>query len=835
MSNEKNMRMFLISGIALILCIGMFLIPNAHAGLFGLESNKEGVANGGSLLTGALQTTGLMAANFVVPSMITNMVAGGNETAKATQGLSSGLGSAGALVGGAIFGQMGGMIGGAVAALAGGLWGGINNGLFTSGKGKTLYSIDRGILTRIIALDIKTATLKDADYKIKGSDSPSDKFTTNFDKDRQFLKKEKGVQYRYTPVMIKNNATANASRNAVETAVLAIDTFGLPDYSNSSVVNPSAIAGQNAQNPYMQQLPNGMNTAQDPYADALPLGDAAKQTIGWCEVNNQNKLTTMDKKVSDSYVTVVAEKAKKPNTETFVLLLKNLQAEQQQINIPSYNCFGPEGLSGVTGEEYRPKVEYKWTWKTVGKTDYCSKSLDDEERVYCDSTQFMESLLARLSEFSLKMNSSSEINSSDFTSTSDLDVNTTNGNTIYNILNFKASLMKDGYTLDFLNDFKEYVTSTSYLGFSEIQKTYTNTFLPEKISFRPLSGASTSHEGYKLQYAGYYNVTIEVVYNAGTGDHQLITATGAKSNDNVKQIIVYFEPISQENNPIYYMPLDATVGVKNGIIDRVGYGVEYTSSTNSSVWFSKNQEEGILLEPTLRSNSTPIVSLDMTVKSDVSTLNGTMRGAVLQIIPKSTSAGASYSVNRFLSLPSYADMTVTKKSDGGAYAYYSVDFGQGPETAGTSFIRWNLICDKESKTFECESFSGLKPTDEMYIPDISGTKAEVAPTGQLQGKVYGLEWIPDAIIRDGKHTQAMYRGLVYMPEVTGGKSLRLEKVIASDDMTITNTQSSYSELRDIQEILDLMKENVICMSNEVGGTGIRFWWNPCKVMDNCPI
>lgn len=832
------MMMNKILGIMfLIFCVGLFVSP-AYAigenGIFGSGSNTQGMLNGGSAVTGALQTTGLMAANFIVPSLVTSMIAGGNKMSEATGGLSSGLGTAGALLGGAIFGSMGGMIGGAIGALAGGIAGAIN-------MNKILFSVDRGIVTRVVSLDMNNAKIYDADYKIKGSDSESDKFTTNFDKDRQFLKKEKGVQYQYTPVMIKNSATQSrsATRAPVETAVLQVETYGLPEYSNTSVANPNAATGTNmyANNlPYGQQQYGQMNVQQsayvgnqDPYADAFPLGDNATQELGWCEVNNQGKLTGLDKTVSDKFVMEEAETRKKPNTETFVLLLKNLNAQDEEIKIPAFNCFGPDGLTGVTGAQYKPKVEFKWQFGVVGKTDYCSKDLNAEDRVYCDSTQFMESLLARLSEFNLKMNNASEINKSDFTSTSDLNVNTPQSTELYNLLNFRASLMKDGYTLDFLNDFKEYVTQTTYLDVPEIFKSYTTGFLPDKITFRPLSGASMTPEGYKLLYAGYYNVTIEVVYVDGIKDHQLLTAQGANLNSNVKQIIVYFELISQENNPVYYMPLDATVGVTNGIIDRVGYGVDYSGD---SVWFSKNQNEGILLEPTLRSNSTPIVSLTMTNISDVATINGPMRGAVLQIIPKSTSVGASYSVNRFLSLPAYADMTINKKSDDGAYAFYTVDFGMGPETAGNSFIRWSLICDKDAKTFDCESFSGLKATDEMYIPDVIGAKAKVAPTGQLQGKVYGLEWIPESILRDGKHTSAMYRGLVYMPDITGASSLRLTNVIASDSMTITNTPpSEFAKISDIQNIYDLMETDAICMSNENGGVGVRFWWNPAKVMN----
>ena len=771
----------------------------SDGGLFGGEGN---------LLSGSLKSVGYLAGGYLVPQLVTSLFMGSNAAAGAITQKTAGIGALGSLVGAGFLGKWGGAIGGFLGGLAGGIWGAI------SFSGSTLATLQRGIVTRVITLEPtqEGTAIYDTKYKILGSDQPSGKFSASLKGDKNFVKKEKDVFYQYTPVMLKIEDGKSVS--TVENVTLQIGTFGLPEYIYKiPSPNPNATSGLNP-------------VATQPFGDSLDLGDEAKQKIGWCHAGDDGRLVEIDKKVSKEYVEVKAAKEKKAGKESFVLLLKKLKPEEEEINIPNFNCFGPNGLTGVTGEQEMPRVSYDWSSDSIDE-NFCTIDIKDSKidikdskAVYCDSTQFTVSLLSRLKLISGSLNSIKE----NFTSTADLNIGDNDAKKkLYAFLNFRAYMMKDGFTKDFLVDFEDYVTKTSYLDFPKNEQNIVSGLMPDKILFRPLSGESVSPEGYKLPQAGYYNVTVEIVYVSSSGNKKLFELSG-NLNTNVSKIYIYFEPITYEPNPVYYMPLDATVGVNNGIIDRIGYGVDYSGD---GIWFKKESGNPLLLEPSMSSNLTSIVHLDMTVKQDTQTLNGPMKGTVLQIIPKSGALGATYSVNRYLSLPAKADLEIKKESDGGAWAFYTIDFGNGPETAGSSFILWSLMCEEDDTT--CETFNGLKQTDEMFVPDKLGVHAKVAPTGQLQGKVYGLEWDKDSIIRDDKHKSVNYRGLVYLPESVGSGTANI--ISASDNATITPSSltSVYDSISDIASIYDLMESDKICMSKD--GSGIRFWWNPAKAMD----
>jgi len=79
----------------------------------------------------------------------------------------------------------------------------------------------------------------------------------------------------------------------------------------------------------------------------------------------------------------------------------------------------------------------------------------------------------------------------------------------YKIFNFKVNMMKDGFTEDFINDFKKYITS-EFLGVSETDEQKYNAIL-SKIKFLPKS-ENIGPLGYILSDAGTYDVEIVIKY-----------------------------------------------------------------------------------------------------------------------------------------------------------------------------------------------------------------------------------------------------------------------------------------------------------------------------------
>lgn len=780
---------------------------------------------------GLLKTAGLVAGTFVAPQIVTNLFMGDNKMAEETSVWSSVGASGGALAGGMALGPAGGM----TLGIAGGLVGGIWSGIATAGD--TLKTLERVVLSRVVALNVVGGDVFDADYKIKGSDQPSEKFDAEVKSDAEFVTKDKGVYLQYVPIKLTNK-TSGKKGDPVDTSILVLDAKGFDEYAvkyaqgmplSQLGVLPTPQGVQFGV-PYSAGLP-----AQDPMADAVKVEE--DKEIGWCNVNDKGKINKLDKEVSDS-VQEIAKENTKDNKLPFVLLLKNLSAEDETLNIPNFNCFGPNGIKGQTGKSAKPKVSFDWKWTdSVSWKDACSKDLNAEDAMYCDSVQFTEQVLARLE---LAQSNLNGIKNETALNTDDFDFNDVQNqkyaNNVYEFLHFKSYLMLDGYTNDFLLDFKDYSKKT-FLGFGDKEKNLIDGLMPDKIKFLPPSGELESPEGYRLPNAGLYNVNIRIKYKVA-GNYKLYNDTTGVVEDNVETVYVYLEPISaSETNPVYAMPLDATVGVDNGVIHRIGYGVDYKGD---GIRF--NNANDIYLEPSLSSTSTPIVHLDMQVKQDTQTLNGgNLRGVILQILPKSGSVGASYDVKKFLSWPAPVYMKVQKETDGGAWAFYTIDVGNGVENAGSSFILWNLICPQKSSgtdDFSCETFDGLKPSDEMYRADVLGVHAKVAPVGQLQGIVYGLEWDQDSIIRDEAHKEARYEGIVYLPEST--KKAQITVTNASDkayvsatptmDLSNSATLKSFTDdTTSIQNIYNLMEQDKVCMSSD--GAGVRFWWNPAKVYE----
>jgi len=772
-------------------------------------------------VSNTLKSAGLIAGNYLGSGLITSLIAGGNKAAENASPWTSGLSTLGSLSGLFLGSGWGAGLGAGL-----GVVGGIVGMATFSG---TLYTVERGLITRIVSLKPLNVEINDPLYLTRGSDQKSSKFEGELLIKEDFYKKSGNTQYQYIPVKI----TKTGQVNNVESVVLKVNTEGLPDYVggagtiNTSVLNPTSL--------------QYMGATESPYSDALQLGEDADRSIGWCEVNDEGKLLNLDEEVSKMYVEDVAKNETKRGFESFVLLLKNINPLEENLSIPQYNCFGPNGLTGTTGKEAMPKVQYSWAWNDFGKINYvsgdtgryedlCSKTLNDDY-IYCDATQFTQTLFARLNEYDKY---ASVLENKGISTTAELDLESAEEKRIFTLLTYKAFLMKDGFTKDFLEDFEEYATQKAFLNIDEMTKEKISQLIANnKLVFRPLSGESTNTEGYKLPYAGYYNVTIELQFNE-TSNYDLFENQSIL-NSNLDKIVIYFELISQENNPFYNMPLDATVGVNDqGIIDRIGYGVDYSGD---AIWFKNSPVDGILLEPTLRSNSTPIVSLNMAVEQDVDTLNGAMRGTILRIVPKATSFGVTYDLTRYLSVPASVDLTLNKETDGDAYAFYTISFNnEGPFTAGNSFILWSLICKDDS--FNCESFSGLKPTDEMYVQDIIGASSK-APVGQLKGKAYGLFWDKDSIIKDNAHTNATYRGLLYMPEIYSQGSLDIvvasDKVVNSRGLSVTSltfNKAPYAEPKaDIQGLINQIEQENICVTFESGNAGIRFWWNPAKVLE----
>ncbi len=795
--NEKNIlfgKMFLIFAL-------LFTMPFAHAGIGDIvNSLKEGV---GSLFDSSTPqgkialTTGIVSASYFLGDKLQQFASGESPGAQAGAKWGNGLGNAGALIGG--------FFGPGVGAIVGGLTNFLTTfigGLATIGKNDTLATLQRLISVRVKTLDVNSASIYEPKFKSQGDVSPSTKIDVDLMSDKNFVRKSNDKYVVYYPIAIDPNVD---NIDAVEHFVLSFDVKGLPEYVGKT--------------PIAKTLTDNADTTMQT-VEAMTLGKESTRRLGWCKVEDKTRLAELDNNVSKEYVERDVEEAQVQGKDAFVLLFKNLSQEEQVINIPNYNCFGANGLRGATGLEYAPKVEYNWAYDTY----WLEKCNSDNNYIYCDSLQFNMALINLFTESTL--NDSLKSISQNTKSSLDFNATDTKSKIAYEELNFKAYLMKDGYTKDFFNDFVDYALNTTFLGFGKHAKAIiTDLYSQNKIEFKPLSYSAMNNEGYKLEKAGLYNVTVAITYVDEIKEKQIYLNNSV--NSNVEKITIYLELISEDNNPVYYMPLDATMGVKNGVIERIGYGVDYKGD---AIWFKNETNNPMLLEPSLRSSSTPIVSLNMSVDSSIESLNGFNKGLLLQISPRASAVGVSYDVKRYMSYPAPVGLELNHTKAGDAFAFYTINIAGSPRTAGNSFIDWTLVC---ADGFDCKSFDGSSTLDEIGRSDIYGTNSKV-PIGQFQSIAYGLYWDKDSIIRDTEKVR--YVGLVYMPEEATGS---MNIVTSSGDAKLFDSikfrngsqnlqlDSTYkSKISDLEDIYELVKTEKVCVGYTEGSYDIKFWWNP---------
>lgn len=816
MMNEKNIlfgKMFLIFTL-------LFTMPFAYAdtGLGGVTSGLGTITNmlGGTIgnmlnpettLGKITLTTGVLAASFYGGEALQNKLADGSPVTKEGAQWGNIFGQVGALLGAGLGGKTS-MGGSGVGAIVGGLANlatTIIAGGIYSAQNKTIATIQRMIYVRVKTLDVNAANMYEPKFKDHGSKDITTKVTSEILLDQNYVRKSNEKYNVYYPVELKPN---QKQLSELEHTVLGLDVKGLPETLGKTPLGTTITDTTTDQT---------ANTVE-----ALTLTKDSTKKLGWCNIENQNKLAELDNNVSTEYVERSIEEAQVQGRESFVLLFRNLADEEQIINIPNYNCFGANGLRGATGAQYKPRVEYNWKYSPEWYLGKCNSVSADY--IYCDALQFNMALLNLFVDSGINSDLKS-IKSQSITNTMDMEINDSTKN-VYSKLNYKAYLMKDGYTKDFFNDFVDYALNTTFLGFPEnvkpvIKELYEN----GKIEFKPLSYSATNAEGYKLESAGLYNVTVNITYKIATGDKYIYD--NSRVNSNIEKITIYLELVSKENNPVYYMPLDATMGVSNGVIERIGYGVDYKGD---AIWFKKEINNPLLLEPTLRSNSSPIVSLNMGVESSVDALNGFNKGLLLQISPRASATGVTYDVKRYLSYPAPVGLELNHTKAGDAYAFYTINVANSPRTAGNSFIDWTLVCEEG---FDCKSFDGSSTLDEIGRADIYGVNSKV-PIGQYQSIAYGLYWDKDSIIRDTNTVR--YVSLVYLPEDASGSmnivtSSGEAKVYPNTEFTngganINLSQTHEREINDLEKIYDLVADGEVCVGYTEGSYDIKFWWNP---------
>jgi len=418
----------------------------------------------------------------------------------------------------------------------------------------------------------------------------------------------------------------------------------------------------------------------------------------------------------------------------------------------------------------------------------------------------------------------------------------------YNALHFKANMMADGFTTDFLNDFEYYAL---YGQFMQLPGNYAYeiaSFMPDKIVFLPKSGAMSNPSGYVLNRAGTYNVNIVITYLHPVNQATVANAGAIFSDNNIAQnvdkIYVYLEPVSYNDNPLYYLPLNGTIGVVNSRIERNGYGVDFKGT--GDVQFNNEQNDLLRISPSLTSDSTPLVHVELVKQeNDLQTFNNTRRGDVL-LVKRGTGVTAgtvTTGVEFYPSIPYRVALKWTKNTEGDGWAFYTVSSQNGPINTGNRFVVWSQYCNPSDITdynnYDCAYFDGSLPIDHQRDNDILGAKSLYAPTGPFAGYSYGLELGKDQFIK-GESTIIYMRGMMFMPQSYSGLSMTFP-ISASDAADLsedgktwgktTTLESKNTAPQTIEDVYNMVEDGRLCVSGMDNSASVVFWWNPAKVFN----
>ncbi|MEK6902454.1 MAG: hypothetical protein AABX02_02600, partial [archaeon] len=386
-----------------------------------------------------------------------------------------------------------------------------------------------------------------------------------------------------------------------------------------------------------------------------------------------------------------------------------------------------------------------------------------------------------------------------------------------NLTHYDAYLIRDGYSADFQNDFRDFYTNTAFAD----APTWFKSTGPGASVFSHFYG--TDHLKFTNKYfddptlpaAGKYHIDIDAIF---ADDWRFFTPEGTPKAGIGVSFYHLENPIP--NSPFYRLPFDGMVGVENSTFNRVGYGMEYVNSESQAV--SVNDS---LVQTYTGEGSTPITKLSTQVKDDLHTLNSvpSSRGNLLEVTSLTTGENSDLVFTPSLATP--VMMKVTHGVDTQPFSiYYHADAGNVPQDTGDTFTFWEGAGN-------CYDYSGVPIYEKFnFAPDRAATQEDKLTNWPY---LYAVDW--EKSLANG---DAYLRTIVYTPPHTpytlqvegGGAKLftsnnkNPSSVQALDGISTLTYDNASSAIDSIQDVFDLVSEGKICVSDS--GVNARFFWNP---------
>ena len=495
-------------------------------------------------------------------------------------------------------------------------------------------------------------------------------------------------------------------------------------------------------------------------------------------------------------------------------------------------CYDYDGTFGVTGEANKPRVRFNWNWYEI-TPDTCSS--DNPNYIYCDATQFMTSLLHRLDKIKDLADEGLGVNIGE----------------IQALRTFDAYIMQDSFTDDFRSDLKQ------FLLFGVFNQDPQQSLLADDNPWqeylaRPGEDSNLTFSQTDFT-AGLYEVRISFNFDIGRGYgfSDFIFFGGSCDNgdcssvDLLGKIILDFEKKAEPpvNSLLYRLPVNGSVGKTNsGSYDRQGYGIGFDNSANINPIIIVGDVDDPVVVADAESD---VGTVEVVFVDDFYTINNANRGEIFSIGRNSDSGNPESIVfSPSIATPILLEIESENNKAEASYFLRTQNGNLLPIHDGPMNFWIGAGSTMGEQPDDCVGFNNLKLSyeqpDSMALDDSCAKEAQSGPifqrahgfnyTNAPNGEKMFFETVffvpapsiyPDGLILHDSCADLgddAPKSKFYSP----GESSGIPQVGLSDG-TKYRTVS-------VQDVIDLIGQGYVCVSEKDSGKKLSFWWNSQKLL-----
>ena len=370
----------------------------------------------------------------------------------------------------------------------------------------------------------------------------------------------------------------------------------------------------------------------------------------------------------------------------------------------------------------------------------------------------------------------------------------TNPQDLQRYMRFRSYLMRDAYSEDFLNDFKQYYLS----GLLQIDDAGEREML-EHLSSTNFSVVKRYSNQSNVE-AGLYDVYFYIDFGS---DFTIVNTR----NDTEIEASLLLVKNPTNSYPLYNLPFNGGVGD----IDRQGYGVSVRNETDG---FTLGLNDNTVMGDSINSNGVSAVRVTRDDSFERVNTNPGSRGQLASISVNGSTADIVFT-------PNYATPVIVKQTANGTNAAmnYHIERDFASVNTGGNLSYWTGAA-------RSRDFYGANAIEQYNN----------SPDYLLETGNYGFEW------EDITDTESLYLKTTFYTPVNGSYALvgetstsfwtpnnSFSTINELDGISGMPSNSSGNHFETLDDLFAMVENGSVCVSND--GSTMSFWWNP-YVLEN---